>query len=255
MNNDNFFNKPAESMDPQAQNNNEAQSFTFGEKQYSQEEVEKLVSLGQVAEEMESKWNRKIDDLYPEFTRRSQTLVEIEEQNKLLQEQLDAISTSTAQNKLANNEDLSPEERTRLIREEAKKAGLVTQDDFDDYYMQRREREVQEDIARSLVDKAEDFLDSQAKDGKPKATIDQLIGYMQENGIGYDGSRPTYETAYKLMYEKELDDIKSRQLSSLRPSGMYTTESSTAGGKIPEQRAINSSNLSAVLHEVIERTG
>lgn len=232
-----FFNQPQE---PQPQ---EPQTISLGEKEYTQEELSRLVGLGEQAIELESKWDTKIDRLMPAYSQVTNEKAEMEKKVAELEAQ---IQTSIAE-KAQHGEKLSPEEEARLVKEQAKKYGLVTQDDFDQFYQERRESERNQELAERLVKETESFLDHQAQDGKPKASVKDVISYMDENGIG------SYESAYKLMYEKELDDWKIKQLSANKPSGLYTQTQSTAGAKQPVERTVNSANLASVIEETLSR--
>ena len=237
-----FFNQPTE-MNPQDQQPVEPQTVSLGEKEYTQEELSRLVGLGETAQELETKWNRKVDDLYPEFTRRSQALSELEKKNAELEAQIQA---SVAE-KVAAGGPLSAEEEARIVREQAKKFGLADTETARQIVKEELEAVKNEQLANQLVAETEKFLEEQAKDGKPKSSVKDVISYMDENGVG------NYQSAYKLMYEKEIDDWKMKQLTQNRPSGLYTQTQSTAGGKQPVERQVNSSNLADAINEVLAR--
>jgi len=250
MSDNNFFNKQ-DNMQPQgqqAQADDQDQSqapetIALGDKQYTQEDLQRLVNLGEVASEMEEKWNRKVDDLYPEFTRRSQELSETKEQLKEIQTKLDA----QVQVKAQAGQEMSEEEQARYVKEQAKKFGIVTDDTFEERYQTRREQERNEQLANSLIEESTTYVQKQVSEGKPGISTKDLVDYMDENGI------LSYEAAYKLKFEKELDDWKMKNLSAGKPSPMYTSVSSNAGGKQPEERKVTTENLAAVIQETMNR--
>ena len=63
----------------------EPEKIKLGEKEYTQDELSKLVGLGETANELETKWNTKIDRLYPEYTKATQERKELEDKLKDLE--------------------------------------------------------------------------------------------------------------------------------------------------------------------------
>ena len=194
------------------------EKIKLGEKEYTQEELNDLVGLGEVAKEYEQKWNRKIDQFWPDYTQKSQKLAQLEEKEK----ERDELELRS---KLSSGSQLSLEEQQKLAREQAKTLGLVTRDEFDEE-INKRITEVltgKDLIADTIV-----VIDQAVEKGQPKTTVEELLRYMEENGV----RKP--DVAYKLKYEAELDQWKQGQLSKIRQPGLQTQETSTAGAKQPE---------------------
>lgn len=219
------------------------ETIALGEKEYTQEELQQAVGIAEQARELEEKWNTKIDRLMPAY---SEATADRAEQARRIAELEAQVSAATAA-KVQAGEALSPDEEAKIIKEQAKKYGLVTAEDFDTYYESRKEKEFQEAQARELISSTERYIDARAADGLPKIATRDLIDYMDENGI----SNP--EAAYKIKYEKEIDDWKMRQLSNSRPTGLYTQTQSTAGAKSPEEVRVTSENLSNAIRDVMSR--
>ena len=57
------------------------------------------------------------------------------------------------------------------------------------------------------------------------------------------------EKAYKLMFEKEIDEINAKKIDSIKPKGMYTEEKSTAGSKEFKPRQITKETLKSALQD------
>ena len=185
-----------------------------GEKEYTQEELTRKVGLGELADELESKWNTKIDKLYPEYTKSTQELSEL----RKYKEEQEVLQTAE---KAKKGEELSPEEIKKQALAEADNLGLIHKDSVNQYIANYL-------AARDLREDAEAIIAEAGENGKPKTSIDELLTYMGETGI----NNP--ELAYKAKYEKELDTWKEQQLSKVKASGMQTIDTSTAGGKEPE---------------------
>ena len=213
---DNFY---QESQQPIQQATQEPSTIKLGDKEYSQQDLERLVGLGQTAAELEDKWNTKIDRLYPEYTQSRQKLSEYEkrEQTRQLQEQQQRYQQP--------NYQPSQEELRQQALAEADRLGLIHQGNISQYVMNYMQ-------ANQLISDADAIASEAESEGKPRTTAADIISYMDENGI----RNP--ETAYKLMYERELDEWKERQLDSVRPKAMYTETSSNAGSKMPQEKSL-----------------
>ena len=73
MADDNFF-KPEENAEVAT----EIEKVKVGEKEYSQDELSKLVGLGEKWTETETKFNTKMDRVVPEYTKATQKIKEYE---------------------------------------------------------------------------------------------------------------------------------------------------------------------------------
>ena len=197
----------------------EPQTIKVGEKEYTQEELSRKVGLGELADELESKWNTKIDRLYPEYTKSTQ-------ENTELRKFKEDFEAKQAEEKLKKGEELSPEESKKQAIAEADKLGLIHSGNVNQFIATFLQ-------ARDIRDEASSLLDQAKEDGKPTTSVDELVDYMFENGF----KDPT--KAYKDKYDKELDDWKEKQLSKIKSNGMQTLDTSTAGGKEPEPLKLN----------------
>ena len=54
------------------------ETVKVGEKEYTQDELNNIVQLGETARDYETKWNRKVSEFYPDYTQKSQKLAEFE---------------------------------------------------------------------------------------------------------------------------------------------------------------------------------
>lgn len=192
------------------------EKIKVGEKEYSQDELNNIVNLGETAHEFETKWNRKIDQFYPDYTQKSQRLAELERQ--------EADRAKAELDRKAQEGNLSPEEERRLALDKAKEWGFVTRDDF--------ETEVNKTVlntlaAKEIISTAQTVISGAVEKGQPKETVDGLIAYMQETGVRDP------EKAYKLKHEAEIDTWKEAQLGKIKQPGLDTQTGSSAGAKQP----------------------
>lgn len=200
--------------------NQAPQPIKIGEKEYSQDELSSLVGLGETAREFETKWNRKIDQFYPDYTQKSQKLAEFEKK-EAEREQAELKAKAEAGN-------LSPEEARRIALEEARNLGIVTKDDFN--------AEVNKTVMQILDGKAL-LNDAQVavEEAKEKygitTTVDAVFKHMKEVGF----RNP--EKAIKDMFESQIDAWKEAQLGKIKQPGLDTQSGSQAGSKQPEPPA------------------
>lgn len=209
-----------------------------GEKEYTQEELASLVSLGEMGREVETKYNTKLDRVYPEFTKKSQALAEAEKQ-------LNEFKNNQPKINVPENED----QAIREAKEAAKRLGIVTVEEFEDllgrsykkFYEQERAAEKLLDTASTL----EKEIDG--ADGRPKFDKLQILEFMRDNGV------QDMMTAYKIINESKLDAWKESQLNKVRKPGATTSTVSTAGAsKQPEQVRVTRDNFDQLLAEALE---
>src|SRR3990167_6585037 len=103
-----FAEEDAQDEQPESQ---EPEKVKIGEKEYSQEDLAKLVGDGEKVAELEGKWNTKIDKLYPEYTKSRQELADLKKQ----QEEAIAKAKLEIEQKAQQGQQLSPEEQDKLI--------------------------------------------------------------------------------------------------------------------------------------------
>lgn len=209
------------------------EKFKVGEKEYSQDELSELVGLGEIGREAEKKFNTKLDKVWPKFG-------EMKNREKELEAQLEELK---AKKEEAPQNELSQESISQA-REAAKKIGIVTEDQFDNYLDKRfRSKYLQERAAERLIEDCEDFEKKfDGKDGRPAFKKEEILNHMMETGI------KDPELAYKTKFETEIDAWKEQQFGSMKKPGI-TTQTESTGMKLPEPRKITDSNLRSALEE------
>src|SRR3990167_10170484 len=208
----------------------EPEKIKLGDSEYTQEELDKLVSLGKIAQEAEEKYDRPITKYWPEYTKSQQRIKELEE--KLQGVEQPKVEPITG----------SPEEVKTQALKQAKELGLITVDDINNYIDARVE-------GYKLREDVDALIDESKEAGKPVPTETELLNYMAENGI----RNP--DKAYKLMFEDELDAWKEKKLKSIKTEGLKTQETSTAGEtKVPEVKVpANLDDLRTQLRSFMKR--
>lgn len=204
--------------------------FKIGEKEYSQEDLQKLVGLGEIAREAEEKWKTPINKVFPEYTRATQRVKELEEAAKLNPEPQFNQPTQPGQ--------LTQEQRAEAVRQ-LKDLGFVSKDEAQQYAFSTLQ-------ADKLVNNIDSFISSQKEAGNPETTREDMLNYMRETGINDP------KAAYKVRFENELDRIKEEKLATIKGRGLITTEASTAGSKQPTTVKVTRQNLGQVVADALQ---
>jgi hypothetical protein len=213
-------------VDDSAKEDEIVEKIKVGNEEYTQEELNRLVSLGKIGVEAEEKFNTKIDRVYPEY---SKSRNEVKE----LKEQLEEFKRGNAEPLMQDGN----EEQIQQAKEAAKRLGLMTADEFDQLYAERRASE-------KLLETVEGLESTyNGADGRPKFNKLEVLEYMRDNGINDP------ELAYKVKYEKELDSWKENRLTGAKKSNVVTTTQSSAGSKQPNEVRPTADNLDALVRE------
>ncbi len=208
------------------------EKIKVGDDEYSEEELNTLVSLGKIGREAEEKYDTKLDKVWPEYTKTRQEI-------KTLKEEVAKKEEAVIESKLAEEKALSPEEQRIVARQEAKKLGLLLDDDFDERYAQRRAAErITEDTKEAVTGAAEKY--------GIKTTAEEVLRHMTK-----PESPKVPEKAIKDMFETQIDKWKEDQLSQRKGTGLVTEGASAAGGKEPEEPKITRDNIDKALSEAL----
>lgn len=220
MDNDEFFG------DGENQAEETTSKLRIGDEEFDPEEAQKLIALGKMGREVEEKYNTRLDRVYPEYTKATQELAAIRKEREEAERQ-------ALHQKQEQGSELTPEERRRLAREQARELGILTEDVYEERfnrdYADRREGEKLMESINSLV--------TEAKDKGIKTTPLELLEYMKDEGL----KNP--KTALELKFKDQIRSWEEEQLRKSRPNGIVTEGSSTAGAKQPEPVKYTRSNL------------
>jgi len=228
-----FDKKQEEKMD-------EPQAITINGKEYSQDDLNQLVGLGEQSRDLETKWSTKIDSLMPAYTKTTQELAELrKEKNQWLESQIPKKEPKEPQN---------DEERQALELSQAKtllkdKMGVVTNDDFESKFRNRYVVERQAEKLNESLNGLASEIDG--ADGRPKFNAQEILDFMSKSNI------PDPNFAYKLKYEKELDAWKEQQFASVKRPGIYTEDKSSLGSKQPPAVKPTKDNLIDLIKETM----
>lgn len=238
---DDFFNKDEEKEEEKGE------VVKIGDKEYSQEELSSLVGLGETAKEYQEKWNRPIKDFYPDYTKKSQKLAELERKAEEWEKTQAEMEKAKLEAK-AQEGELSPEEARKVALKQAKEIGIVTQDEFDSAV----NKAVASAMAgKQLIEDTQVAVEEAKEKYGIKTTYEDVLKYMDKEG--FTNVKP--EKAIKFMFEPEIDSWKEKQLKNIKPEGLETQAESTAGGKqAPEPSKLTRDNLAEAIQASLTRS-
>lgn len=215
-----FFKKQTE---PEPNAPETPETIKIGEKEYTQDQLSELVGLGELTREVETKTNRKIDQFWPDYTRKSQRLTELETENQSLKE----AQKQKVENKL-DTTGLTEEQKIEARKQIFELIGdePLTKKEFETQVNQKVNQILG---ARDLIEATEAVIEDAVVKGLPKTTVEELLKHMDENGF----KNPI--KAYKDLYEVEIDKWKEGQLAKIKNEPITTDNNSTAGGKSAPQ--------------------
>jgi hypothetical protein len=208
----------------------EIEKIKLGEAEYDPKELEEMVAKGKKVDEYQKKYNTDFDKAWSSYGKTTQ-------ENKALREELEAVKAQRSSNPQPQVTGELTEDQIQMAREQAKKIGIVTQGDLDQWYQTRRSSE-------KLLDECGNLEGTiTGDDGRPKFSTKEILDYMVETGI----KNP--EKAYKDKYEKELDGWKQAELA--KSKGQYMPTLSELGKKTstPAQIKITKDNIAQMVNE------
>lgn len=210
-----------------------------GEKEYDPEELNKLVGLGEIAREVETKYNTKIDRVYPEYTKTTQ---KVKEQEQKLAEYEQKFQT---QNQAVIPTQLTDEQKT-LARQQLIDLGFVPRDEMT--------KEVNKTYAQAktvdaLINDTQKVITDMTGKGYPQTSMEDLLKFMDEGGY----KNP--KVAYREMFDPDIEKIDQEKLGSIKRSQPYTAPSSSAGSHVPVPTKITRSNLKSAVAAVLYANG
>ena len=208
----------------------------IGEAEYSQADVERLVGLGKIAEEVETKYNTKLDRVYPEYTKSTQKVKDYEIKIAEYEAKLKETQVKDAQ----TGQPWTPEQKALAKQQLQELLGgeVLTQAQFDQKYVERRSGE-------KLLEECEGYGDEiDGTDGRPKFDTSEILQHMQETGI----RNPL--KAYKDKYETQLDEWKTKQIGGVKSPGLVTNTQTTTAKQPPRVRITKDNLVQSIRDEL-----
>lgn len=205
------------------------ETFTIGDKEYTQEQLNELVAKGNKAAEIEAN-HGDLDNLVSDWGR---TKSEIGELRKFKEEQ-EALKAQTQ----VDPNTLSPEEQVRLAKREAAKLGFVTDENISEFVNTQVEARELENTTAGLVDELADM----GIEADPKT----IIKFMDAADI----DNP--QDAISKLYGPQIKSWQEQQLEENKPQDWLSQSTPGAGqSRKPDNVKIDDSNVLDIFREAI----
>lgn len=206
------------------------QKFTIGDKEYTQVELNDLVAKGNQYNDIETKFNTKLDKVVPDYTRASQEAAEL--RGRLAEIEKAQFDAKAAQG------NLSQEEIIKRAKQEAQGIGLMT----DENTPALIRAEIEGYDLRRAVDREVDSLSEKGIDADPKVILRYMDAADIESPV--DAIAQLYGPQVKMWQEAELNKNK--------PSAIYTEGGSNAGSfKLPPDVKVTDANVMDLFRQSI----
>lgn len=223
-----------------------AEKVKIGEEEFTPEQLKEAVGAWKFKKEVEEKHNTSLDKVYPEFTKTTQRVKELEDAEEARKVRIAEKKAKQADEELSRKQkegaQLSPAE----IRKVAAEQGLITDDNLIGRVLNILEgRRIMREAYK--LEKAGNPYNAEEL---PKFDVKDMLDWMSTTpGMG----NVSPETAYKLRYEKDIDAWKSKTISEGKKKGLTTETGSKPGGKEPSPIKVTRENLTEQIRAAINR--
>ena len=214
--------------------------------EYDVSQASELIGLGQKTRENETKWNTKLDSVWPEYGKVTTTLKQretelAEARQKLAQyeQKKDAGTETPLDVKQAQD---AARKLNIVLRDDLEKDGYVKKADLDKYLEERDSQKASVQQVLTTAEKLEKEIDG--ADGRPRFNKKHVLAYASAYGIS------DLKAAYEDMYGDQLKAWQEGQIASKKSPGLKTFKSGSPS-KQPAPVTIDDSNVQDALKEAL----
>lgn len=218
--------------------------------EYTPEDAQTLIETGTKVRDLESKWNVKVDDVWPSYGKTREELKSTSAERDQLKQQI-ADFQAKQQAQVETPTDI------KQAQEAARKLGIVlnddlngkyvSKDDLETWYTERRAKEkAEEEGVKSVLAEADKVAEEIKASGAPIPFKKKaVLAYASAYGI------TDLRQAYEDMNAEELAPWKEAQIAAKKGSSLKTL--SSGGKKTPEEVRVTSDNSREMLREVLTK--
>lgn len=217
--------------------------------EYTPDEAQELIETGRKTRDYESRYNTKLDSVWPEYTKLSQERSSWSQKEQEYQKTIDEFKAKQ-QAQVETPADI------QAARQAAKKLGILldedsskflTEEKFEQLYVARREREkAEEEGVKSVLAEADKIAEEIKASGSPIPFKKKaVLAYASAYGIS------DLRQAYEDMNSEELAPWKDAQIASRKGASLKTL--SGGGKKSPEEVRVTNDNVKDLLHETLTK--
>lgn len=213
--------------------------------EYSPEDAQSLIELGNRTRENEQKWNTSLDKVWPEYGRLSTERANWEKEKANYESQLAQFQQKKDAGTETTVDVQQAKEAARklglILNEDLDKAGYIKKDDLDKYLSERDRKVAEVKAINEEADKYEKEINGE--DGRPKFNKKMVLAWAHSYGI------PNLMDAYKDMHKDELTVWEQSQIEAKKGASLKTLKPS--GKKEFKETKVDDNNVKQALHEAM----
>lgn len=212
--------------------------------EYTPEDAQSLVELGNKTRELEKSWNSPIDSLASAYGKSQSELTQLRKERETFQQQIKSFESKQQQGTDTNQDLAQAREAARklglTLNEDLEKSGYVKKEDLDSYFDTKQQQQQAVQKVLSEADRLEKEIDG--SDGRPKFNKRAVLAYAS-----------TYKfedltKAYEDMHDG-LKEWKQAQIAANQKPGLKTLKVS-GGKKEPDEVRPTGDNYKDMLKEI-----
>ena len=219
-------------------------NITINGVEYSPEDAQSLIELGNKTRELEKNWNTPVDSLMPAYTKSREELKTVQAERDEAKRQIQEFQAKQTAGTDTNLD-------RQKARQAAKELGFILDDDAKNFLTKEQldqylsERDIQKQAVDKVLQEA-DNLEKQidGSDGRPKFKKKEVLAYAQAYGF------TDLTKAYEDMHSDEIKPWQEAQLSKTKSKSLKTLTSS-GSKKEPEEVKITDDNVKDALRETL----
>lgn len=231
---DQFFQEP-QPLEQTPEAPIEPEKIKLGEKEYTQDELQRLVGLGEIGAEAEKQYKTSIKSVWPKYQQVINEKREVDQKYTQAEEQRKALEERIKEFELRNPQPTpsTPAPQPQFTPEQIREAALKQAEELGIGPQAIRKTVMDVIQGQNLINDISSSIDEVSSEGwikdTEKATVENVLNHMQQEGI----KNPM--KALKDMFEEDYLQTQAEKLASLKNGreGIPTVSSSTAGSKQP----------------------
>lgn len=211
--------------------------------EYSPEDAQTLIDLGNKTREYEQKWNTPLDKVWPAYGESTTKLKQVESELEQARNQLTEIQSKQEKGIETPTDIKQAQEAARklgiILNEDLEQSGYIKKDDLPKYF---QEYQSKQDAVNKILSEAEGLeKEINGSDGRPKFNKKAVLAYAQAY------NKDSLMDAYEEMHDESVKAWKQAQIDQKRTPGLKTFN--PGGKKEPSDVKVNDDNVKDLLRE------
>jgi hypothetical protein len=212
---------------------------------YSPEDAQALIELGNKTRELEKSWNSPIDSLASAYGKSQAEVTELRKAKETYEQQINEFKSKQNLGTDTAADEAKAKEAARklgiVLSEDLDKNGYVKKDDLDKYLS---EREQKSNAVKAVLEEADKLeRDINGEDGRPKFNKKMVLAWAQAYG------KSDLMEAYKDMHGDTLKEWEKSQIEAKKTPSLKTFKPSSK--KEPGDVKVGEDNVKDLLKETL----